>query len=110
MLPLMQSGIRMKTSCREPYPHFYVNNIGHAELKHFIGRWMFKEMFHNCHHVDWNELSYTFYESPWFISLLIRCATLPLYSSRSHLLAWLHHKIYLNSVQNMKHPCEFFFP
>lgn len=82
MLPLMQSGIRMKTSCREPYPHFYVNNIGHAELKHFIGRWMFKEIFHNCHHVDWNELSYTFYESPWFISLLIRCATLPLYSSQ----------------------------
>lgn len=81
MLPLMQSGIRMKISRREPYPHFYVNNIHHAELKHFIGRWMFKEMFHNCHHVDWNELSYIFYESPWFISLPICCAILPLCSS-----------------------------
>ena len=36
VLTPMQSGISLKTSCREPCPHFYVNSFHHAELQHFI--------------------------------------------------------------------------
>lgn len=41
-----------------------------------FGWWMFKEMLHNYHCVNWNELFYMFYDSPWFITLL-PCCTIP---------------------------------
>lgn len=41
-----------------------------------FGWWMFREMLHNYHCVNCNELFYMFCDSPWFITLL-PCSTIP---------------------------------
>lgn len=46
-----------------------------------FGWWMFKEMLHNYHCVNWNELFYMFYDSPLFIALLPCCTIPSLHSS-----------------------------
>lgn len=46
-----------------------------------FGRWTFKEMLHNYHGVNWNELFYIFCDSLWFITLLPCCTILSLRSS-----------------------------
>lgn len=46
-----------------------------------FGWWMFKEMLHNYHCVNWNELFYMFCDSPWFIALLPCCTIPSLHSS-----------------------------
>lgn len=52
-----------------------------------FGWWMFKEMLHNYHCVNWNELFYMFYDSPWYITLLTSC-TVPSLCSPPILHYW----------------------